>query len=75
MQEAGGEEMEQMTNDKPPGLRPRRARGGRDRRSGRDKGAEEFTDGTGDGPEAAGVQMSPFEFMQPLHSRCSSHGH
>lgn len=51
-----GEHNGQMTNGKPPGLRARRPRGGRDRRPARDKAAEESTDGTGDGQEGAGGQ-------------------
>lgn len=51
-----GEHSGQVTNGKPPGLRPRRPRGGRDRRPARDKAAEDSTDGTGDGLEGAGGQ-------------------
>lgn len=57
-----------MTNGKPPGLKPRRPRGGRDRRPGRERAPEESTDGTGDGQEAAGGQEQDRVHVAAVHT-------
>ena len=68
MQQEAGEEVGEMTNGKPPGLKPRRPRGGRDRRPGRERAPEESTDGTGDGQEAAGGQEQDRVHVAAVHT-------